>query len=68
MLDPVISVDKLSVSYPGCDVSAVAEMESSVEEGEVFGFLGPSEVIPATLKWDENGKPNLRGGTSVPQT
>jgi hypothetical protein len=27
-----------------------------------------SEVIPATLKWDENGKPNQRGGIPVPQT
>lgn len=50
MLEPVISVDKLSVSYPGRGASAVEGMEFSVEEGEVFGFLGPSGAGKSTTQ------------------
>ena len=50
MGEPVITVDKLSVCYPGRDALAVEEMEFSVGKGEVFGFLGPSGAGKSTTQ------------------
>lgn len=41
MTETVITVEKISVRYLGPDSFGAEEIEFSVDEGEMFGFLGP---------------------------
>ncbi|GHD31596.1 ABC transporter ATP-binding protein [Nocardiopsis kunsanensis] len=50
MAEPVITVEKLCVRYPGSDALAVREMDFTVAKGEVFGFLGPSGAGKSTTQ------------------
>jgi fluoroquinolone transport system ATP-binding protein len=46
----MISVSKLTYSYPGADGPAVMDLEFEIEGGEVFGFLGPSGAGKSTTQ------------------
>jgi len=56
---------EVEVGVDLCGVVGEAGQRQKIHWDDPFDVI---EVIPATLKWDESGKPNLRGGTSVPQT
>ena len=46
----MISVQGLSLTYPGATSAAVEELTFEVGEGEVFGFLGPSGAGKTTTQ------------------
>ncbi|MGQ4268832.1 ABC transporter ATP-binding protein [Nocardiopsis changdeensis] len=50
MSAPVITVEGLSVRYPGAASPAVDGMDFTVGRGEVFGFLGPSGAGKSTAQ------------------
>ena len=41
----MIEVDGLVFAYPGTKEPAVNDLEFSVGDGEIFGFLGSSAVV-----------------------
>lgn len=50
MTAPVIAVDGLHYSYPRAERPAVHDMTFSVDDGEIFGFLGPSGAGKTTTQ------------------
>ncbi|MDT0328599.1 ABC transporter ATP-binding protein [Nocardiopsis lambiniae] len=50
MTAPAITVEGLSVRYPGAASPAVDRMDFTVGRGEVFGFLGPSGAGKSTAQ------------------
>ena len=42
----MIDVQKLSYTYAGAGKAAVRGIDFQIMPGEVFGFLGPSELHP----------------------
>ena len=46
----MIIVDNVSFTYPRATTHAVADLDFTVEHGEIFGFLGPSGAGKSTTQ------------------